>query len=197
MSSYTEGQTHQLVDRLEAERFTPADLTKLGQFANLGGIRAVVNGRAEIIPIKPRLLEREAMIKVAGAEKFVAADHFVIGKDGIIFLGGNFQKMFLGKVETDVQPATIRIHRLAEASLDDPIRAELGSDREEIALAHFWTVFKKRSTSADWFFAHICGTDGDIWAVHAGTFDGKDWSIEAFSVKFPLSWSSDGLVLSR
>lgn len=51
MSSYAEGQTHQLVDKLEAEGFTPADLTKLGQFANLVGIKAVLNGQAKIKPV--------------------------------------------------------------------------------------------------------------------------------------------------
>jgi hypothetical protein len=51
MSSYSEGQVHQLVDRLEKVGFTPADLTRLGQFPNLDWVRAVVNGQAKIIPV--------------------------------------------------------------------------------------------------------------------------------------------------
>jgi len=51
MSSYTEGQTHQLVDKLEAEGFTPDHVTKLGQFGNLAGIKNVLEGLAKIKPV--------------------------------------------------------------------------------------------------------------------------------------------------
>lgn len=51
MSSYAEGQTHQLVDRLEAEGFTPDHITKLGQFRNLAGIKSVLEGLAKITPV--------------------------------------------------------------------------------------------------------------------------------------------------
>lgn len=49
MSSFSEGQTHQLMDALEAAKFSTTDITRLGQFSNLPGIRDVVNGRAEIV----------------------------------------------------------------------------------------------------------------------------------------------------
>ncbi len=48
MSSYSEGQTHQLMDAFEAKGFTPDHLTKLGQFRDLSLIREVLDGRAEI-----------------------------------------------------------------------------------------------------------------------------------------------------
>lgn len=51
MSSYAEGQTHQLMDRLEAEGFTPNHVTKLGQFGNLAGIKSVLEGKAKIKPV--------------------------------------------------------------------------------------------------------------------------------------------------
>src|SRR3989344_3326520 len=51
MSSYTEGQTHQLVDKLEAEGFTPDHVTKLGQFGNLACIKNVLEGLAKIKPV--------------------------------------------------------------------------------------------------------------------------------------------------
>ena len=51
MSSYTEGQTHQLMDRFEAEGFTPAHITKLGQFGNLAGIKSILDGMAKIEPV--------------------------------------------------------------------------------------------------------------------------------------------------
>lgn len=52
MSSYSEGQTHQLMDALERAGYTPADITCLGQFDNLSGIRDVLRGRANIVVVK-------------------------------------------------------------------------------------------------------------------------------------------------
>lgn len=49
MSSYKEGQVHQLMERLEKEGFTAADITRLGQFKNLPGILAVLHGRSKIV----------------------------------------------------------------------------------------------------------------------------------------------------
>ena len=51
MSSYSEGQTHQLMERLEAEGFTPDHVTKLGQFGNLAGVKSVLEGTAKIKPV--------------------------------------------------------------------------------------------------------------------------------------------------
>ncbi|MFA6473399.1 MAG: hypothetical protein WCV85_00830 [Patescibacteria group bacterium] len=54
MSSYLEGQTHQLMDRLEAEGFKPHDITLLGQSTQLPDILKVLHGRAKIVPIAPK-----------------------------------------------------------------------------------------------------------------------------------------------
>lgn len=48
MSSYTEGQVHQLANKLEAEGFTPEDITKLGQLKNLSDIRGLFRGTHEL-----------------------------------------------------------------------------------------------------------------------------------------------------
>ncbi len=52
MSSYTEGQIHQLADALEAAKFTPDNVTKLGQFSNLSNLRGLFNGTYELRQIK-------------------------------------------------------------------------------------------------------------------------------------------------
>ncbi|MFH1171486.1 MAG: hypothetical protein V1778_03040 [bacterium] len=49
MSSYSEGQTHQLMNALEAKGFTPDHVMKLGQYKRLGDIRLVLDGQAEIV----------------------------------------------------------------------------------------------------------------------------------------------------
>ncbi len=50
MSSYSEGQTHQLMNQLERAGFTPAEITKLGQmqYEDLRALRGVVSGTHEI-----------------------------------------------------------------------------------------------------------------------------------------------------
>ena len=48
MSSYKEGQVHQLLKRLEKEGFTSEHLTKLGQLKDLQAIKNVLDGLSEI-----------------------------------------------------------------------------------------------------------------------------------------------------
>jgi len=52
MSSFCEGQVHQLMDSLEAKGFTPELLTRLGQFSDIPGIISVLNKTSEIVPTK-------------------------------------------------------------------------------------------------------------------------------------------------
>ncbi len=51
MSSYSEGQTHQLVNALESEGFTPAEVTALGQNRDgvLTSLRLVLRGLAKVV----------------------------------------------------------------------------------------------------------------------------------------------------
>ncbi len=64
MSSYSEGQTHQLMDALEAAGYEPADITRLGQFNNHPGILDVLRGRAEIVMIKRDEVPLDTIIRV-------------------------------------------------------------------------------------------------------------------------------------
>jgi hypothetical protein len=51
MSSYSEGQTHQLMEKLEAEGWTSGEITKFGQYGNLTVFRGVLNGTHKIVPV--------------------------------------------------------------------------------------------------------------------------------------------------
>lgn len=48
MSHYTKGQTHQLVDAMEAAGFTAEHLTKLGQSKDLSKVKDFLDGKAQI-----------------------------------------------------------------------------------------------------------------------------------------------------
>ncbi len=64
MSSYSEGQTHQLMDRLEAEGFTADYITKLGQYKRLGDFRLVLDGQAEIVAVKKEEVSLDTVVRV-------------------------------------------------------------------------------------------------------------------------------------
>ena len=64
MSSYSEGQTHQLMNALEAKGFTPDHVTKLGQYERLGDIRLVLDGQAEIVVVKKEEVPLDTIIRV-------------------------------------------------------------------------------------------------------------------------------------
>lgn len=52
MSSYSEGQIHQLAEKLEAAGYSAADITRLGQFDKLLEIREVLYERSEIVTVE-------------------------------------------------------------------------------------------------------------------------------------------------
>lgn len=65
---YSVGQMNQLGDALEAEGFTPDDVTKLKQFSYLGGVLSVIRGLAKIKPVAEdttRVITLETMIVVS------------------------------------------------------------------------------------------------------------------------------------
>jgi len=64
MSSYSEGQAHQLMGSLEAAGYTPADVTLLGQFGNLPGILDVLHGRAEIMVVRKEEVPLNTVVRV-------------------------------------------------------------------------------------------------------------------------------------
>lgn len=154
-----------------------------------------------------RLLEPVATVGVSGAKRFAATDHFVVGKAGITWLGDNFKSLFGNKVETSVQLATLRVHRLTEASLDAPIRAELGADREETTLAHLFGLLEKQADGgagplltngyANIFYIRDAGdAGGKFWAVNANR-NSDGWNVNANSVENPNRWNAGNQVVSR
>jgi len=48
MSSFSEGQTHQLMNKLEAAGWTAKHITKFGQFKYLQVIKDIFDGRAVV-----------------------------------------------------------------------------------------------------------------------------------------------------
>ena len=100
MSSYKEGQTHQLMNRFEEEGFTAEDLTKLGQFKDLAGIRGILHGTHEIVTKKhtidlgapPQLPFNRAKVEKHEGKGVVEIE---LRSDDNLYIGGKKVELFL------------------------------------------------------------------------------------------------------
>jgi hypothetical protein len=166
-------------------------------------------------------------VSVPAVDRFVAADHFRVGNDDpsepgfnserpmISLLDEDFERVFVGKVETKVPATTLNVHRVAMIGKGDIFLAELG-ERAETNLAHVWELLTRQPSSSykgalyserqslplirNVFF--VRGTDGNLWAiemywseVYLPQKDHLGWVISAEPTKQP--WDNDSRIFSR
>ena len=102
-----------------------------------------------------------------------------------------FKHKFFSKVEENVDSTRIAIHRLEKDSIDKLILKELGKEREETSLTHFFVLLKNQSrgqsgpllTNGYGNVAYIKGNDGNLWAVCANwNRDDYYWGIFAHPI---------------
>src|SRR3989344_7481882 len=155
--------------------------------------RFIAENRDEV-PLILKLVGKT--IKVSGANRFVA-DKDSLKEANIGWTSANFDAHFLGKVEENIADDMLAVHRLEKHLLDAPIRKELGQEREEITLTHFFDLLKKQSKGQTGHLlvngyaniAYICDKDGKLWAVNAYWYSGlRYWRVFAHSVGSPLGW---------
>jgi hypothetical protein len=147
------------------------------------------------------LLERvgEAILPATGL--FTTAEKFRIGEtiDGIKvgWLGGNFKKHFLPKVEKDeVAAETLTISKLLKGSKDPAIITALGGEEKvESKLAQFWEFLKTANRNL-WYVGYIRDNQNTLWAVNA-LWNSDRLSVEAGSLGYPDDWHADTRFLSR
>jgi len=160
---------------------------------------------------KSRLLEYVTYVNIPAIERFVAMDAFV-SKDpaitGVKFeLRGSFVYDLLGKIEENVEPATVLVYQLQKPARDSDIFAAPKNGRI-LKLAHFYHMLKN---SAMWFSSFdeekICvtyiedennrlKTVSASWNPSAFQCLGIDvWDIFVCPVDHPLSWREGSLVL--
>jgi hypothetical protein len=146
-----------------------------------------------------KLLEVISSINVTAVTKFVARDHFKVGNsDGVKFsyIGENFQKKFLPKIEENIAAAIIRVYKLLVGLLDPEIMTALGPNRQ-ISLAHLWEMLKLQPngevgallTDGNWNIFYIPDIDGNLWAVYVRWY-GAGWIVRAYSVDYPSRWDA-------
>lgn len=197
------GQAHELEMAFDRNGWNATEVKKLSKGDFLTQVRQVLLGKAQIVMAK--LLKLASTVQVSGATKFVAANHFTVRKSSgiqIAWLNENFKLLFLGKIEKNVEPATLNLYWLAGESLDAPILAELG-ERAETSLAHLVELLKKQpngesgSLLTDGYanIFYIRGTDGNLWPVFA-RWRSAGWCVHACSVEYPW-WRGGRQVCAR
>ena len=156
------------------------------------------------------LLEHLFSFSTKEVKEFIAKESFVEGKttDGvsIVWLGENFKKNFLGKIERNVKAVELKVNRLLEAARDLSKEGESGiipqlGGKHEIMLAHFFQLlaYKQQKKDFTWTVAYICDENGVVlWVVDA------DWStglggcyVNAYSVESSGKWVAGAQVVSR
>lgn len=180
-----------------------AIVNKLG---GMEGVRRFLAGCAEVV-IK-KVLSLVTTVETTTTTRFVAAEKFRIGEtDGVEvgWLGDNFKSNFLDKVEEGVAAATLRIHKLEQASLDAPILEELG-DTAETTLAEMWELLKKQGNGQEGTLLvngyanifYIRDANNELWAVNAYWLaDDGSWLVGAHSITDPLRWRAGIQAVSR
>lgn len=174
------------------------------------GIKRFLAGTVEVVWKK--LLEQVGSLVMPAVEKgFRAKDHFVrdtsaTAKVKISGWGGNFEKLFLNKVEQgEVAAETLKVSRLLEDAFDPAIVTDLGGEAKvEITLGQFFAAFAKQPNGEEGILltngyanvADVRDDEGVLWAVSGGWGD-DGWYFNALSVDNPLGWLRDSLFLSR
>jgi hypothetical protein len=142
------------------------------------------------------ILEFVGSKQLSAIARFDSAEHFCEGNAaGIKFwFGASFRTNFIGKVEVNIPARVIGAATILKNTLDAGIRKEIGADREETALAHFFELLKAQHNGtrgilltnrrANTFY--IRDKAERLWTVF-GSWHGS-WDINAVSVENVNGW---------
>jgi hypothetical protein len=157
---------------------------------------------AHLSAVELRRLEFHGQANVARVERFVAAEVFVVGnRIGGRALGGvsfNFERNFLGVVETGAKPVSLQSWALRYSADDAALIGTLGGeDKATLPLSSIHRLMEMGESGgshADWrsniAYARA-PSDGKLWAIHWTVGHGGDWVIGAAQVPHSdLEWAS-------
>lgn len=144
----------------------------------------------------------------ATVENFVAKDKFIVNTDKsalvkISFIGHNFSKWFLGKIEKPKTETTLRYAKLVKPSVDGLILAELGK-KHETALGDIYSLMEKQRdkesgvlhTNGRANIFYVRDIDKALRAVRV-LWVGAGWDVSAYWFNHPNAWFDNDRVFSR
>jgi hypothetical protein len=140
----------------------------------------------------------------------VGREHFIvnISENALIkisYIGGNFRRWFLNKIEEPFATNVLRGYKLCEASKDGPIIAELGGEKE--AVTTLTEIFACMELQADGKRKPLL-TNGraNVFYVRDSNnllravcilWHNDGWSVDAWAIEAPSKWDGGSLVFSR
>lgn len=102
--------------------------------------------KQEVAKPKSPLLQLVTTVDLPAVDTFSAKEHFEVGEVDSVkigWIGDDFKNNFSEKTESNVQAATLRVHKLRRRSVNGPIIAELGGEAvAETALAQMWELLE-------------------------------------------------------
>jgi hypothetical protein len=207
-----------------AIKYSDLDLGRIEAIANkLGGMdgigRFLDNGFILVDPTKAKrgvkapepLFTFSGTFKTQGAKEFIAKQKFVIdtsenARVRISYLGDNFRKHLLQKVERDIVAGNLKLSKLNRLQHDLPMSDEEpgtvaglgGLTKAEITLCEFYETLAHKQAIGDfsWTVGYVRDDNDVLWAVDARWF-GDGWDVGADSVTDPGSWYAGGEFVSR
>jgi hypothetical protein len=154
-----------------------------------------------------RLLQHVGSVSVPEFQNFFATDHFregqPIGRLQITWIGSNFEKHFLGKIEGHWLARELDVYQLRSFANDSAIISDIGRP-VEVTLHDVWVLLKRQMhgqqgllrTDARPNVFYIRGSHGKLWAVDT-VWSGAGWEIGASRLDDPRLWHRDINIISR
>jgi hypothetical protein len=144
----------------------------------------------------------------ARAGEFVAKDFFVVNTAEnapakISYVGENFQKRYLGKIEKPFSGSTLAGRQLNENALDEKIIAKIGGEaKAEITLYEGYAAIAQQPNGPDsgcgklkaWNIFYIRDINGELGAVRVD-WHGGGWDVSAYELE--NEWHAGPVVFSR
>ena len=156
-------------------------------------------------PLTTPLLDPIGTVNVlASTDTLIVSDEFVVGKNGISYIGENFKQWFYSKVEAPSAATILRRANLTRNALDDEIRKEIGGVSGKTTLGQVLCLIKRQKNGkagvllnngrANIFY--VSDTSGVLRVVPVD-WGGGGWSVNADLVSNPYRWHAGRQVFSR
>lgn len=154
------------------------------------------------------ILAKKGAFKVAGAEKFVAKEHFKVdtsskAKVKISVFNKEFRSDLLKVTDSGTADVNLKIYKVREQVENPWIIVELGC-HYYVFISHLWNAISLQphgekgrlltDGSVNLFF--VCNGHGLMWAVNVCWYEGG-WGIHAFPVGDGHAWFLPLQVISR
>lgn len=201
MSSYKEGQAHQVMEALERAGYTPEDLTKMGQSQEqLKAFRGVLRHTQRIERV--RLLEYIDTIDLPALPRLAIDREFAEEHKWCAF-EASFSDSFDMKSDGPTENTRIQVRRLDVATTDLMILGEIGTNNIAFTICHLFALLEKQKNGEGGVLLtkgenilYVYDSATTYCAVRAYYWD-RRWCLSAHSVHNSEPWREESQIIFR